>query len=346
MFKIITLITLILFGGNLTMENKNLEKYEIATFSGGCFWCSEAAFQEESGVIEVISGYVGGTSENPTYEQVSSGNTDYREGVQVYYNPKEISYNKLLEIFWKHIDPTQEDGQFNDRGNHYTTAIYYNNEIEKNLAIKSRNDLNKSNKFNKPITTKILPYSTFVKAEEYHQDYYIKQSNNYEKYAIGSGRKDYIKKTWEKEEYFKPNENELKKKLTDYQYYITQHEGTEKAFENEYWDNKEEGIYVDVVTGEPLFSSNDKYDSKTGWPSFTKPINENNIIEESDYKIGIERTEVRSKSGDTHLGHVFNDGPIDKGGQRYCINSASLRFIPKKDLEKEGYGKYLSLFNS
>ena len=338
-------MSILLLGGNTTMENNtNLEQYSVATFSGGCFWCSEAAFQEEKGVIEVISGYVGGTTSNPTYEQVASGNTDYREGVQVYYDPKVISYNELVEVFWRHIDPTQEDGQFNDRGNHYTTAIYYHDATEKEIAEKSKSVLEDSKKFEKPIVTQILPFTTFHMAEEYHQDYSKKRNLHYELYAKGSGRKDFIEENWKKKEYEKPSDEELKKRLTDYQYYITQKQGTEKPFENEYWDNKEEGIYVDIVTGEPLFSSNDKYDSGSGWPSFTKPIDEDNVVEKPDFDLGIERTEVRSKSGDSHLGHVFDDGPTDKGGQRFCINSASLRFIPKNDLEKEGYGEYIELF--
>ncbi len=346
---LIIIIFVIILGVAIMKSPNNEEKYliddiSIATFSGGCFWCSESTFQEQEGVFEVISGYVGGNETNPTYEEVSSGKTTHREGVQVYYDKTKITYQELLEIYWQHIDPTQKNGQFGDIGNQYKTAIYYSNENEKKLAEESKKKLNESKIYDLPVVTQIIPFTTFYPAEEYHQDYYLKQSGHYELYSIGSGRKKFIEENQEKIKMALENKNNKIENLTDYQVYITQHGGTEKPFENEYWDNHEEGIYVDVVTGVPLFSSIDKYDSGSGWPSFTKPIDTTSIIEKEDNSLGMQRTEVKSEDGDTHLGHVFDDGPQESGGQRYCINSASLKFISKDNLEKEGYGQYLSLF--
>ena len=317
--------------------NNNLQK---ATFAGGCFWCMVKPFDEQPGIEKVISGYTGGHKENPTYKEVCSETTGHYEAVQITYNPTVYSYERLLEVFWQQIDPTDPGGQFNDRGDSYRTAIFYHDEEQKQLAEKSKEILDKSGKFQKPIITAILPAQTFYEAEEYHQDYYKKHPFRYKMYHTGSGRAAYVKNTW------KDNERDqiLKEKLTSIQYEVTQNNGTEPPFRNEFWNHTEEGIYVDIVSGEPLFSSLDKYDAGCGWPSFTKPIKKEQIIEEMDVTHNMVRTEVRSKEGDSHLGHVFEDGPQDKGGLRYCINSAALRFIKVDDLEKEGYGKYKSLF--
>ncbi len=311
---------------------------KLATFSGGCFWCMVKPFDKYEGVLKVVSGYTGGHVENPTYEQVCSDTTGHIEAVQITYEDSIISYKELLDIFWKQIDPTDENGQFNDRGHKYKTAIFYHDEEQKNIAEKSKNDLENSNKFGKKIVTEIIPATTFYKAEQYHQDYYKKNPIHYNMYYKGSGRKDFIKNTWHNNKY---NKDELKARLTQLQYEVTQNDKTEPAFNNEYYDNKEKGIYVDIVSGEVLFSSKDKFDSGCGWPSFSKPIDKSSIKEEFDLSHGMIRVEVRIKEADSHLGHVFDDGPVDLGGIRYCINSASLKFIPKDKMIEKGYKEYL-----
>jgi len=316
---------------------------QVATLAGGCFWCIESPFEKVDGVNKVISGYAGGTKENPTYGEVSSGKTKYRESVQVYYDPLVISYSEILDIFWRQFNPTDEGGSFADRGFQYTSAIFYHDEDQKMLVEKSKKYLNNSGKFDKPIATPIIKFTTFYPAEDYHQDFYKKDPDRYYSYRKGSGRDAFIMKTWSDEKkYTKPSEEEIKKSLNELQYKVTQKEGTERAFNNEYWDNKKAGIYVDIVSGEPLFSSIDKFESGTGWPSFTKPIDPKYIVKKEDSSFGMKRVEVRSKIGDSHLGHVFDDGP-GPSKVRYCMNSASMRFIPKEKMEEEGYGDYLWL---
>lgn len=314
--------------------------YERAIFAGGCFWCMVEPFDQQPGVIQVVSGYTGGTTENPSYEEVCTNTTGHREAVEITYNPSIMSYEKLLEYYWQQIDPTDDGGQFHDRGDSYKTAIYYTNEDQKLLAEKSKEKLQESNKFKKPIVTEILPAKVFYPAEDKHQDYYKKQSFHYQMYKKGSGRAAFIKEHWNK----RYKKSELKKKLTPIQYHVTQENGTERPFDNKYWNHFKDGIYVDIVSGKPLFSSTDQYDAGCGWPSFTKPINHHSLKENLDTSHGMRRIEVRSEDADSHLGHVFDDGPVDKGGVRYCINSAALRFIPKEDLEKEGLEQYQVLF--
>lgn len=312
---------------------------EKATFAGGCFWCMVAPFEDLPGIIEVVSGYTGGHKENPTYEEVCSDTTGHVEAVQITYNPDIFPYEKLLELYWQQIDPTDAGGQFHDRGQSYQTAIFYHTEEQRQLAEASKADLAASGRFDKPIVTPILLTKPFYAAEEYHQNYHKKNPGHYKRYRKGSGREDFLEKVWAP----KTDKTELKQRLTPLQYEVTQNNATEPPFQNEFWDHHGEGIYVDIVSGEPLFSSRDKYDSGCGWPSFTRPIRDYSIKEKLDLSHMMVRTEVRSKSSDSHLGHVFDDGPGPEG-LRYCINSAALRFVPKEELEEQGYGEYKVLF--
>ena len=319
---------------------KRTNELTKATFAGGCYWCMVKPFGEMPGIHQVVSGYSGGQIDQSLNPQKVSDTTLQREVVQITFDPQIFPYEKLLDIFWRSIDPTDEGGQFQDRGKQYKTAIFYHDDEQKEFAEQSKRKLEESKKFSSPIATDIFPAESFRPAEEKQQDYYKKNAFHYRKHCEESGRKEFIEGNWRIEKDVK----QLQEQLTPLQYEVTQKNATESPYENEFYNHTDEGIYVDVVSGEPLFSSKDQYDTGCGWPSFTRPISHYHINDVLDQRYGMIRTEVRSKFGDSHLGHLFYDGPRDKGGVRYCINSAALRFIPKDELEKEGYGEYRHLF--
>jgi peptide methionine sulfoxide reductase msrA/msrB len=311
---------------NMGVDYSN-SKLKNIYLAGGCFWGVEAYMSRIYGVSDVVSGYANGTGENPTYEDVIQGDRGFAETVKVTYDPERVTLTELLDDYFKVIDPTSVNKQGNDRGVQYRTGIYYENEGELSEQGKE---------YDKPIVTEVLPLSNFYLAEEYHQDYLEKHPDGYCHIDLNILKDQEVK--IDPSLYPKPSDEELKKKLTKIQYQVAVLADTEHAFSNDYWDLFKPGIYVDVTTGEPLFSSKDKYDAGCGWPSFTKPIASDVVTYDKDNSYGMVRTEVRSRAGDIHLGHVFDDGPADKGGKRYCINSASIRFVPKDDMVKENYG--------
>lgn len=308
-------------------------------FAGGCFWGMEAYFSQVPGVDSVSVGYANGTTEHPTYEQVCSGTTGHAETIHVVYDPDKVSLKNLTEHFFLLIDPLSLNRQGNDVGTQYRSGIYYADEADREL-LQSVWDAEQE-KYASPIQTELLPLSCYYLAEEYHQEYLTKHPGGY-CHIDFSSLADF-QTSQDEPAYSRPSEEEIRSKLTEEQYQVTQQGGTERPFTGEYDALFEPGIYVDIVTGEPLFLSSDKFDSGCGWPSFSKPIDPEAVKESLDTRYGMWRTEVRSRFGDSHLGHVFPDGPEESGGLRYCINSASLRFIPYDEMDKEGYGAFKKL---
>src|SRR5699024_4366942 len=320
-------------------QNLDFSKSSLETiyFAGGCFWGVDAYFERIFGVYETSSGYANGTGEDPTYKTVISGKEGFAETVKVVYDSDRVSLEELLDYFFRVIDPTLENRQGNDIGVQYRTGIYYENKAHKEIIDKAIKF--EQTKYDKTLVTEVLPLQNFYLAEENHQNYLEKNPDGYchidldvlNEVDINTNR------------YTSPTPTKIKSLLTNEQYNITMNDATEPAFENEYWDFYEPGIYVDIVTGEPLFSSNTKYDAGCGWPSFTQPIDAEVLSYHQDKSANLMRTEVRSRVGDIHLGHVFNDGPKESGGQRYCINSASLKFIHVDDMKNAGYENLIHL---
>lgn len=319
---------------DMDKEKENYSKDDLKKIylAGGCFWGVEEYMQRIYGVYDAVSGYANGKVNNPTYKTVSSGKSGYAETVEVTYDSKKIKLEDLLNHYFKIIDPTSLNKQGNDRGSQYRTGIYYVDDSDKEVIDKVMNF--QAKKYSEKIVVENMKLKNFTVAEDYHQDYLRKNPNGYCHIDLSKAGEVVI----DPAKYPKPSDDDLKRKLTDIQYRVTQKNETESSFSNEYWDNKEKGIYVDVATGEPLFSSSDKFDSGCGWPSFSKPIAKDVVTYREDKSYNMNRTEVRSRSGDSHLGHVFNDGPKELGGLRFCINSASIKFIPLKDMEDRGYG--------
>lgn len=352
-------------------QQDNVVVEKTALLANGCFWCVEHDLEEVEGVIDVVSGYAGGSTENPTYKNYDAGG--HREVVLVTYDANTVTFGNLVEHVIKHGDPTDANGSFGDRGQQYAPAIYYENDSEKDEAYRVIHAVDTLKVFPDTLPLIVIPRVKFWPAEEYHQDYSKKNPLRYTYYRTASGRNSFIEKYWgdsvssfvipplEKrtmqdgntvsksgswETFVKPSPDELRILLTPIQFEVTQEDGTERPFTNAHDKNSDEGVYVDVVSGEPLFLSKDKYDSGTGWPSFVKPITDDAVVLHEDNTFFTKRTEVRSRYADSHLGHVFDDGPSDRGGKRYCMNSASLRFIPRSDMEKEGYAYLFPLMNS
>ncbi|ULQ60727.1 peptide-methionine (R)-S-oxide reductase MsrB [Brucepastera parasyntrophica] len=314
------------------------QKLKDIWFAGGCFWGLEKYFSLVPGVINTAAGYANGNTEQTTYEEVCRGDAAFAETVQVTYDSFITGLENLVFLFYKAVDPTTVNRQGNDRGIQYRTGIYYTSEEDAEAIRRVTEEVRK--KYASPLAVEIKPLKNFIPAEEYHQKYLDKNPSGY--CHIGKEQFEAAKRgNIDPADYERPPDSVLKDVLSPVQYQVALENGTERPFGNEYWDEHRKGIYVDITTGEPLFSSRDKFDSGCGWPSFSKPVDPAVTVEKEDASHGMDRTEVRSRSGNIHLGHVFDDGPRDRGGLRYCINSASLRFIPEEKMEEEGYGAYL-----
>lgn len=337
--------------------------------AGGCFWGIEAYFRKIPGVIDAVSGYANGTISNPSYQEVCEGDTGHAETVRVDYDPTQVGLGELLAHYFRIVDPTTLNKQGNDRGTQYRSGIYYVDAQDERLISAALQELQKQ--YREPVVVEYGPLQSFYDAEEYHQKYLTKNPGGYCHINLGLADKP-LESTelmngllldtpntievsseqsaenaagWQQklQRFTKPSDQALQQSLSPLAYHVTQQSGTERAFTHEFDHHFEPGIYVDVVSGEPLFSSTDKYNSGCGWPAFTRPIIEKHVTEHHDHSHGMVRTEVRSQTADSHLGHVFPDGPPEAGGLRYCINGAALRFIPLAQMQAEGYGDLIPL---
>ncbi len=339
-----------------------------ALFGNGCFWCVESDMEKVAGVVSVVSGYAGGSASSPTYQNYAD--SGHREVVLVTYDANVVTYANLVEHILKHGDPTDVGGSFKDRGVEYAPALYYETEAEAAAARAVVQAVDAAGIFSEPLPIPLLPRTAFYPAEEYHQDYAKKNPLKYSFYRTASGRSAFIVRTWGDDAtkfiystnitnnssaamntpytptswttYVRPDDATLRAQLSELSYKVTRQDGTERAGTSPLDKNYEPGIYVDIISGEPLFSSRDKYDSGTGWPSFVRPISDEAVTLHEDRRLFSVRTEVRSRYADSHLGHVFDDGPADRGGKRYCMNGAALRFIPQAEMAAAGYAAWLS----
>ncbi len=348
--KIISIILLLFYAGIFACCTKNNTKGEnsgsvfpqgeyMAKFekeiylAGGCFWGVEGYFSRIPGVKETETGYANGKTAETDYQKIKM--TDHAETVKIVYNPHIISLQELLARYFKIIDPVSVNKQGNDIGRQYRTGIYYTDVADATDIQAFVTFIGK--KYSQPLAVETAPLGNFIRAEEYHQDYLEKNPGGYCHINLNLA----YEPLYDESRFTVPAEPELKERLTEEQFSVTQKKATERPFTSTYDKFNEKGIYVDIVTGKPLFSSTDKYDAGCGWPSFTKPITTDALQYLQDKSLGMNRTEVISKTGSTHLGHVFDDGPAEKGGLRYCINGAALQFIPYEKMEAEGYGDYI-----
>jgi len=333
-----------------------LDGFPAATFAGGCFWCLEADALRLPGVLSAISGYTGGEAAHPGYEEVCQGDTGHYEAVQIRFDPELVGYRALVDWFWRRIDPTSSHGQFCDHGPQYLPAIFFHDAAQRREARDSMTSLAATGLLSGPNVTALLPAGPFYPAEAHHQGYSARNPRRYQQYRQGCGRDATLERLWgpgAKDSLYgfvprlpqaAPDEARLRAQLSPLAYQVTREAGTEPPFDNAYWDEHRPGIYVDPVNGAPLFSSLDKFDSGTGWPSFTLPLLPGNITTRSDRTLLPTRSEVLAWHSGNHLGHVFPDGPKEHGGLRYCMNSAALRFVPLPELVDAGYGRYAGLF--
>ena len=323
------------------ITEESMESGNIIYLAGGCFWGLEKLMQSIPGVTDAVSGYANGSGEeDANYKTVVKGQTGFRETVKVTYDPEQVSLDAMLLSYFYVIDPTVENRQGNDVGSQYQTGVYYTDEASRK-TVERITALERGRR--KKFVVEIGPLVNFFPAEEYHQDYLDKDPNGY-CHIPRAEIELFSRLRIDPGDYKKPAAEAIRDKLTDEQYRVTQESATEYPFRNEFWNQFEKGIYVDVVTGEPLFSSADKFESSCGWPAFSRPIEKPAVVELPDDSHGMRRTEVRSRAGDSHLGHVFTGDRESPNGVRYCINSASLRFIPYEKMEQEGYGELMSLF--